>query len=71
MEIIHIKNMVCDRCIRSVEKIFSSHNVTTTKVLLGEVHTQNKVHEILIAQIEKALKGEGFELIGVLLLIAG
>ena len=55
--------MVCDRCIRSVEKIFSSLSVTITKVLLGEVHTQNKVPEILTAQIEKALKDEGFELI--------
>lgn len=55
--------MVCDRCIRSVEGIFSFHGVATAKVLLGEVHIQNKVPEILITQLKKALKDEGFELI--------
>lgn len=55
--------MVCDRCIKSVEKIFKIHSVTTMKVLLGEVHVEMVVPEMMLNEIEKALKVEGFELI--------
>jgi AraC family transcriptional regulator len=59
---LHIKNMVCSRCIKSVAGILSELNIPYTKVLLGEVILSDPVDaekEIL----NEKLKAEGFEII--------
>lgn len=58
-----IKNMVCPRCISSVQDIFDKLNIPINKIEMGEV----SLHEQLTAQqlqnVEEALKQVGFELI--------
>ena len=63
MKTIYIKNMVCDRCISSVLKIFLQNDVTPIEVRLGEVEISSPLSSIEISCIENDLKAEGFELI--------
>ena len=59
----HVKNMVCDRCIRTVEKAFRAHGVNPNEVRLGVVETSAKVSASALKQIEDELEKEGFELL--------
>jgi AraC family transcriptional regulator len=58
-----IKNMVCQRCIMTVESVLNSLNMPFTKISLGEVELPAKPGEDERKQIEKSLKTFGFELI--------
>ncbi len=58
---IFIKNMVCNRCISAVEKIFSEAEIAVNSVSLGEVETKTDVSEEKMAAIEKSLLDTGFE----------
>lgn len=58
---IFIKNMVCNRCISAVEKIFSEKEIAIHSVTLGEVETKADVSEEKMAAIEKSLLDTGFE----------
>lgn len=55
--------MVCDRCIRSVEKTFEDNGIIPVKVKLGEVEIKRTLLPIDLMSIGSALKAEGFELI--------
>ncbi len=59
----HIKNMVCPRCIETVEGIFEDLNIDTVSVVLGEVTVTGHVDEEKKAQLEKKLATKGFELL--------
>lgn len=60
---IFIKNMVCDRCIRTVSNIFNSNNVVVKNIELGEVEIeQNSLGDKEIF-IESELEKEGFQII--------
>ena len=61
--ILLIKNMVCQRCIMTVENIFSDLNIPFSNVSLGEVHLNKKLLPNELSSIENALKSVGFELI--------
>ena len=61
--ILLIKNMVCDRCIMSVENIFHTLNIPYSKISLGEVNLEEKLNDTDIKNIETALRKIGFELI--------
>src|SRR6266498_5006638 len=61
--ILLIKNMVCDRCIMSVENIFHTLNIPYSKISLGEVNLEEKLSDTDIKNIETALRKIGFELI--------
>ena len=61
--IFHIKNMVCDRCIRTVEKIFLSYNALPERVELGVVEVANEVPIPILQKIESDLNQEGFALL--------
>ena len=37
MSVIHIKNMVCSRCIESVENIFKKQSIEIKNIKLGQV----------------------------------
>ncbi|UWX62040.1 AraC family transcriptional regulator [Chryseobacterium oranimense] len=58
---IFIKNMVCNRCISAVEKIFSEAEIETSSVTLGEVETKADVSEKKMNAVEKSLVDTGFE----------
>jgi len=58
-----IKNMVCDRCILTVENIFKELNIPFHKVSLGEVNLAEKPTNEELEKIEKELNDVGFELI--------
>lgn len=60
---LHIKNMVCGRCIKSVAGILSELNIPYTKVLLGEVLLSNPVDDAVKEILNEKFKAEGFEII--------
>lgn len=61
--IIRIKNMVCPRCTRAVEKIIESLSIETEKLNLGVLHTKDRLSVTKLAEFETELKKEGFELL--------
>lgn len=60
---LHIMNMVCDRCITSVRKVFEKHGYPTISVTLGEVILEGSISENDLSLIEEGLKSNGFRLI--------
>ncbi|KMQ61480.1 AraC family transcriptional regulator [Chryseobacterium angstadtii] len=58
---IFIKNMVCNRCIAAVEKIFSDEGLALHSVNLGEVETATEVPAEKMQSIERKLIETGFE----------
>ena len=58
-----IKNMVCQRCIMSVENILHENDITFSKVELGEVYLQDTLSDTQTKQLETSFKKVGFELI--------
>jgi AraC family transcriptional regulator len=58
-----IKNMVCHRCIMTVENILGDLNIPFNKVSLGEVYLEKKLSEKEIKDAQKALAHVGFEVI--------
>ena len=60
---IFIKNMVCQRCVLTVENILRDLNITFNKVSLGEVEFSEKPANAELNKIQKALNHVGFELI--------
>jgi AraC-like DNA-binding protein len=62
-EHLFIKNMVCPRCIFTVEGILNKLNVTYNAVVLGEVELNEPVTNDMLKAFDKELKHVGFELI--------
>ncbi|REC78622.1 AraC family transcriptional regulator [Chryseobacterium elymi] len=58
---IFIKNMVCNRCIAAVEKIFCDADISVSSVMLGEVDTAIDIPAEKMLVIEKSLLDTGFE----------
>mgnify|MGYP001046973923 CR=1 FL=1 len=58
---IFVKNMVCNRCISAVEKIFSDADIAVSSVTLGEVETGSDISAEKMKAIEKSLLDTGFE----------
>ncbi|MBS7565677.1 helix-turn-helix transcriptional regulator [Mucilaginibacter sp. SMC90] len=61
--ILHIKNMVCDRCIMVVRQQFISLGLTAETVVLGQATIHPDADTEQLNQISAALKVLGFELI--------
>ncbi|MFN3693399.1 MAG: AraC family transcriptional regulator [Ignavibacterium sp.] len=59
---IHIKNMVCNRCIKVVKEELQKVGYIVEEITLGEVTIQSDL-EIDFGLINKVLKENGFELI--------
>ena len=51
--IVHIKNMVCPRCITTVEEIFKELNIEVLAIQLGEVSSLMEINESQKVQLEK------------------
>jgi len=58
-----IKNMVCNRCILTVENILDKNHIPFSKVSLGEVELERRLNEQEITAVEADLHKVGFELI--------
>ena len=58
-----IKNMVCNRCIMTVENILQQHHIPFTGVALGEVELERQLSAEEMKTIDTALQKVGFELI--------
>jgi AraC-like DNA-binding protein len=63
MEKLLIKNMVCQRCIMTVESTFKKLEIPFRQVSLGEVELQSKLTKDELKKIERELNQAGFELI--------
>ncbi len=60
---LHIKNMVCNRCIKVVKDEFARLNLNIEKVELGKVVFNSVLQLDQIEEIRKILDENGFELI--------
>ncbi|HEY5392861.1 MAG TPA: AraC family transcriptional regulator [Hanamia sp.] len=60
---IFIKNMVCPRCIMSVENILSKNNFAVNYVHLGEISLIKNLTEEQLGKLENDLNEVGFEIL--------
>ncbi len=63
MDIILVKNMVCRRCVNSVETILTRLSIPVYKVLFGEIHLTHELSGDQKGKLAVGLSNEGFELI--------
>ncbi len=61
--LLHIKNMVCQRCILAVQKIFNDAGVDVQRVQLGEVVINGPLDPALKDRLAGELQELGFELL--------
>lgn len=60
---LYIKNMVCARCIRTVNRLLDESGIAYQKVQLGEVILSTPPNTIQLQDLHNRLKSEGFELL--------
>ena len=60
---IHIKNMVCNRCISAVENVFRNSEIYFVSVNLGWVETSNDLSKNKLQKLNENLQKIGFEII--------
>ena len=58
-----IKNMVCPRCILSVEQIFRKQGIPFRNILLGEVELEEKMSDETLMKLSVELNRVGFEIL--------
>lgn len=61
--VLHIRNMVCDRCIKAVNNELTELGFNISRIELGEVVIEEELENKDIEQIRKVLAENGFELI--------
>ena len=60
---LHIKNMVCNRCIRVVREELEKQGIVLKSVELGEVETKTEIDAEKLKQVKDMLEINGFELL--------
>ncbi|MEJ0102102.1 MAG: AraC family transcriptional regulator [Bacteroidota bacterium] len=60
---LHIKNMVCGRCIKSVTDIFNRSSVAPVHIELGKITLPEEPSGPQLVKIKEALLKDGFELL--------
>ena len=60
---IHIKNMVCPRCIETVSGILSDMNIEAVSIQLGEVKTSKRLGDEEKQTLQQRLIQKGFDLL--------
>lgn len=60
---LHVKNMVCNRCISVVKNEFTKLGLEPESIIMGEVTLPKDISSDQRLVIEEALRGHGFELI--------
>lgn len=63
LNILLVKNMVCQRCVLSVEDILNKASIPFQKVLFGEIHLTHELSKEQKENLSDKLKNVGFELI--------
>ena len=58
---VYIKNMVCPRCVATVEAVFQESGIAYEKVSLGEVKITGKISDKQKDTLTQRLKKHGFE----------
>jgi AraC-like DNA-binding protein len=61
--IVLVKNMVCQRCVMTVEAILAAEGIPFHKVVFGEIHLTTALTEVQKASLKAKLDQVGFELI--------
>ncbi len=61
--ILHIKNMVCNRCIKVVKDELERLGITVLNISLGEVEISKPINRQLMEKVKNVLLNNGFELI--------
>jgi len=61
--ILLVKNMVCNRCVMTVENILEKASIPFLKVLFGEIHLAAELPETQRQFLQESLEHVGFELI--------
>ena len=60
---ISIKNMVCNRCVSAVEKVFNDLEIAYSSVTLGEIDTQKELTQVQFRDVDEALQRVGFQVL--------
>ncbi len=63
MSLLHIKNMVCARCLRTVNRLASEAGLAAKSIQLGEIQLDAAPAPEQLAAFRKSLETEGFELL--------
>ena len=63
MEVLHIKNMVCDRCISTIKAVLDQLEVEYNDVQLGEVQLAQELNAQQMVDVATVVSGHGFEVI--------
>lgn len=61
--ILYIKNMVCQRCLKVVKEVLYSLKIDYTDVILGEVKLNGALTPESKLRVSKALREQGFDLL--------
>jgi len=61
--ILHIKNMVCNRCIKVVKEELEKLGITVLNISLGEVEVLKPINKQSLEKVKNVLLNNGFELI--------
>ena len=61
--IIYVKNMVCNRCIKVIQTEFEKLGINIKNISLGEVQTEEPLEKIPLKKINEVLVQNGFEII--------
>ncbi len=60
---LHVKNMVCPRCIETVKNILKSLNIKVKSIQLGEIIILNDLTKKQTTELQTQLVNKGFELL--------
>ena len=63
MKVLHIKNMVCPRCVEAVARIMEEHNLKVSSIKLGEVVLMEDLEESYLNRLSDSLLNNGFEIL--------
>ena len=63
MEVLHVKNMVCDRCISTIEAVLDQLEVEYKDVQLGQVQLTKNLNAQQLVDVATAVSRHGFEII--------
>lgn len=58
-----VKNMVCNRCVMTVESILEKATIPFQKVVIGEIHLDGEITDTQRQLLQTGLEKVGFELI--------
>lgn len=63
MEVLHIKNMVCPRCIMAVRETLETLDILCSRVSLGRVELEERLPQEKMDKLETSLLNLGFEVL--------